>query len=385
MRNLLTLILLLCSMASSAGELRPLAFSDDLTLEDLRAPYAHLSDDAFRAKLAASLTSPLLFFRSYVNSYYRDFAQFPHSGRVIACLGDAHPENFGFIEFAGRTRYVFNDLDDGGDCPLELDALRYFTAVLLTYQDDELLGELLREYARARQGAAPQPLPEALQVELAPRRQSLLLKLTRNNLFIPSPEYASLGPKEHAELKQGLAQLPLLKPYRVLDFVQVVRSSGGSAGLRRYWVLVARGKWRDVLELKEEAKPGVSFLTSGAERPERLAELKEKVWQESPRFYHSVKFQNKTFLLRSRTKESISLDKTKSKLIPSVLKAQVGLLGEHHRRQHSGWDEAEQKWLEASARQLASRYRKLLTTLTKELRVEGQSPRPVNGEKPVDQ
>lgn len=385
MRILLALILLLCSTASPGGELRPLLFSEELKPEDLRLPYAHLSDEAFQAKLAASLTSPLLFFRSYVNSYYRDFALFPHSGRMIACLGDAHPENFGFIEFDERTRYVFNDLDDGGDCPLELDALRYFTAVRLTYQDEELLRELLSEYARVRQGGAPRPLPEALQTELAPRRQSLLLKLTRNSLFIPAPEYATLGPKEHAELKQALSQLPLLKSYRVLDFVEVVRSSGGSAGLTRYWVLVARGKWRDILELKEEAKPGVSFLTSGAARPERLAELKEKVWQESPRFYHSVKFQNKTFLLRSRTKESISLHKTKSKLIPSLLKAQVGLMGEHHRRQHPGWDEGELKWHEASAKQLAARYQKLLATLTKDLRVEGQSPRPVDGEKSVDE
>lgn len=76
----------------------------------------------------------LLFFRSYVRAFYCDLrVANANSGPVITdALGDAHPQNFGFLPLGdGTQKLLFNDFDDSGSCPVGFDIVRYFTALKL--------------------------------------------------------------------------------------------------------------------------------------------------------------------------------------------------------------------------------------------------------------
>ncbi|MFX3675396.1 MAG: DUF2252 family protein, partial [bacterium] len=123
----LTLVLLSCRDFNYKDQ--PVVFSSEsLELSQLQKAYSFLSKEDFDLKLKSSLERPLMFFRSFTNVYYAD-TKVPAQIPLALCLGDAHPENFGFILFKDRTDYVFNDLDEAGACPIALDTLRYFTSL----------------------------------------------------------------------------------------------------------------------------------------------------------------------------------------------------------------------------------------------------------------
>ena len=100
-------------------------------------------------KLAESKTS-FHFLRSFVDYFYLTIAQnnktlgvtkhfSQYSGK---CVGDAHPENFGFLfQNDGNPLFTMNDIDDFGPCPMAYDIFRLLTASYLV--DSKLSAETL--------------------------------------------------------------------------------------------------------------------------------------------------------------------------------------------------------------------------------------------------
>src|SRR5262249_59112239 len=100
----------------------------------------------------------MIVFRVYHAAYHKDFAvnlRTEARAKIPAarglCVGDAHPDNFGFLKFDTTMLYAFNDLDDSGHCPVALDALRYITAVRLFF-DKDLAETAAKRYVKVLKG-----------------------------------------------------------------------------------------------------------------------------------------------------------------------------------------------------------------------------------------
>lgn len=351
------------SAFSQQSKLKDVSWENEkIELEDLRKTYSHLSDDLFEKKFQSSLKSPLLFMRSYVNTYYQDSSFLGSKAELIPCFGDAHPENFGFLSFGTKTRYTFNDLDDSGACPYELDVLRYFSALSLYEEDQNLVQQAINVYADVLSGAAPVELMDSMNKSLKKKNKKILKKYSLDLKFKLTPEMSSV---EEAQKNQLITQLKSLKnerQWRVLDLVQVDKNSGGSAGLLRYWLLVEdKLGLRDIFELKELTVSGVQFGPWAAKQQatsDKLERLKKDLWGESPDIYHQEMIDNKSFLLRSRSKDDFNLEKLSKVQKAHLYQVQASVLAEHHRNHVKIAKEELKAWLTKNVERMKERYQR---------------------------
>lgn len=336
-----------------------------------RSTYAHLDSQEYEAKLKGALVSPLLFFRSFVNTYYQDLDSLNPGTPLGICLGDPHPENFGFLRFGKETRYAFNDLDDSGRCPLLWDVLRYFTALRLMGSDSKLREALVDEYADIVRGKSkPKDLRQGLFPDLDKKREALLKKHVKDDRFVAAPELLAPSASETSAIRAAWTASNLSGS--ILDLRSVPRATGGSGGLRRFWLLVRPGVGprRELLELKQLARAGTSFgRWNGTAKTEpagdRIRASAAKIWTGTPNWFRVVEIGEDTFVLRSREKDSLNLSKLSDKEREEVLKAQVGLLARHHRTAGLALPDHFKKWLEETSESEARRFERSRTQLGK--------------------
>jgi uncharacterized protein (DUF2252 family) len=128
----------------------------------------------FDAKKLDAAKDPFKFLRTYVDYYYlltkANRAVLPSldvNWKTAAwCVGDAHPENFGFlIQNDGSSIFTMNDVDDSGPCPAVLDLFRLMVSARL-YEKNIKLGRLTEAYLTGLQGQSFK-MPAALQSILA--------------------------------------------------------------------------------------------------------------------------------------------------------------------------------------------------------------------------
>lgn len=342
---------------------RELTFAARLDPAAFRTHYAFLSEEQFKAKLHAAMEQPLLFFRSFVNSYYSDLSYVWDRGGVGPlgmCLGDPHPENFGFIRFQDETRYVFNDLDDAGECPIAFDGLRYFTALRLMGAKNDLLEHAIDLYADLlRFRSEPRSLPQHLFPDLEKKRKKLLKEHVKDGTFIVSEELQPLTDlRLRGELKEALSRTFALKPKSVLDFANVVRERGGSAGLARYWALVdAKNQPPEVLELKARGRPGVRY-GSWKSRELGYEELEKIAWQGQTALWSgALSADGKIFAARTRAKDSLNLNRLDPVELRQMIEAQVSILALQHRPYLTGELPGLKTWIRSNSATLETRYR----------------------------
>lgn len=339
--------------------------SKDIPHSLFRETYQNLSDEAYKAKLQGALKrNPLMFMRSFVNTYYADLSANNNSQNLILCLGDIHPENFGFVRFGKEQKFVFNDIDDTGVCPFEYDVLRYFTTVQLTFNDKSLTQELAHSYSQILSGHLPAPtLPKHLYPKnIDQKLEKTLKKMTEGSQFITNNKTSPLPDSEKTNIKNVLIKHSLFKNLNILDINAVDRESGGSGGLKRYWVFVEDKKIKspDILELKETTLPGTSY--GSWEQPpwspsERLDQIMKLVWGEEPYHFGVVALDNGNYLIRSRDKNSIDLDDLKKKEdLRAYLMAQVGIIASYHRNFIVSEIPHLNSWIEKNSSALAERY-----------------------------
>lgn len=350
------------------ASLMSISFKDDLiSLAEFRQTYSHLSDKSFQEKLQGALEKDLMFFRSFVNTFYQDLSQNVSSSNLVLCLGDAHPENFGFMNFSGKTLYVFNDLDDSGVCPIEFDILRYFTSLDLAFRDASLSEKMAREYSEVLSGQkSAAHLEKDLIPSLKKKQDKILRKYVQGNLFKGSSDYVFMPEADKKSLLQELKALPTFAGVELLDAVEIHRATGGSGGLRRYWLLTQKGQQRDILEMKENAKAGTAYGIW--EQPswnstERMEKVKKYIWHQSPEMYDVIFVRNHSFLVRSRVKSSLDITELSKKELESVMRVQTGLLAEHHRQFAKNGIPGVEKWIAVSTPLVVERYRKSMEQL----------------------
>lgn len=336
----------------------------------IQETYSHLSTQALALKIKASLERPLMFIRSFVNTYYADLSAHNSSNNLIVCFGDPHPENFGFMKFGSTTRYLYNDLDDTGVCPLEYDILRYFTSLSLFTNESALLKDLVKEYASVLHGKKnPEQLHSDLYDDLNEKKAKILRKYTNGQHFIPSDEYLSISASDSKIIIDALAENQVTRNLQILDTVGVYREAGGSGGLARFWVLARTHEGLDILELKQMARPGTSYgkwQQGQINHTQRMEEVKKHLWGTSPAQYHIVKIQRADFLIRSRSKGSVNLEKLKKDKRAHVLAVQVGILAKHHQKYLNREIDQLEEWILDNVSTLNTRYQQTYQRLLRQ-------------------
>lgn len=326
-----------------------------------------LASDVFETKWKTSLSdTPLMFLRAYPGAFHADLKQLARTrypGADGLCVGDAHPDNFGYLTSDGVTTiYAFNDLDDSGNCVASIDALRYFAAFRLYFDDSGKLDKSLDAYLDEALGAGSRS-PTAAAVDVLEGKgeplwsevaSDALTKYTLGDAFraLPPDELLALDAATKSAVTLALASRPSTL---VLDVAQRPRDGGGSGGLTRYWALAEIGGRRTILELKETATPGVDFGHAGvpASGPERLVGLKAALWDVTDASdYVYVSLGGTTFLVRDRTRKASADPKSEHR------EAQATYLGALHRGK---WKSAKRShvraWLHDSSKVIAKRWK----------------------------
>ena len=351
------------------------SFPTKLSRTALRASNDNLPDDLFDAKWQASLSvSPVMFARAYPGAFHADLAQVAASsipGDETLCFGDAHPDNFGFLQLDGDTRFLYNDLDDAGNCAASVDALRYFAIVRLAFGDDQLTSRLVESYVDGLKDADRLTSIDAnLSPSWADVREKGLAKAVVNDRFIPGGKDA-VGAASHeltVAVSEVIRGIPALSNAEILDVATLDRTAGGSGGLARYWVLLnptpgaGKGPKKTIYELKEMATPGTERGRAAAvlDPETRLAELKAELWNTTTeRDYLQVELLGRMFLVRNRlAKKSIDLSGLSNDDREGVLDAQVSLLAAKHALAQGRVKKDDLRpWLLESSRVVAERWK----------------------------
>ena len=338
---------------SSSGELATVTFRNQkLEKSFLRKTYSHLDEATFETKFQLSLERPLLFYRSYVNSFYSETQIKGHLSLVGSCMGDAHPENFGFISFSRTPYYVFNDIDDSGSCPIGLDILRYFSALKLTDisdRDFEKLAHLFEAYvAGARQESFNFKLPD-----LQKANEKNLKKNAEGDTFIAKGNLAPLPKAEKQRILKAIkGQTPGLE---ILDIASYTKSDGGSGGLKRYWLIVktATGH-KELIEFKEQVHPAVAW--TGTEQTVARTATPQFIWGVFPDYYGYVYFDQTLFLTRTRADDFIDLGKLSSEDKFKLLSYQVYLIAKFHQSRLQSVGGIKAQWIIDNSQKVSERY-----------------------------
>lgn len=356
---------------SSRAPLKAAEFTAPLTKALIEGTHT-LSSERFDAKWRASIADgPLMFLRGYPAAFHLDLKQIPIEripGNEGLCVGDAHPDNFGFLEVGtakGRTSiYAFNDLDDSGRCLVALDALRYFVAFRLYFDDAAKLEESLDEYvdvAVAKDAAPALDLAWKDAKGDAPDwsdvRARELEKYVSGDAFksLSPDELEAVSDDERAAVVEVLSRAPSPEGLRIFDVARRPRVGGGSGGLTRYWAYVALPDGtRSILELKETARPGVDFghVSEPLPSAERLDTLKSELWSATVGDdYFPVRIGATNFLVRDRARKASEDPNGK------LRRAQARYLGALH---HGHWADATKgearDWLKDSSKVVAKRW-----------------------------
>lgn len=330
----------------------------------LRGTHSLAAPD-WAAKWKESLKVKVMFFRAFPAGFHKDLKQAPASrqlGRQTMCAGDAHPGNFGFQRLGGKTRFVYNDFDDSGYCPVSYDAVRYFAALRIFFDDDELNDEILEAYVDAvKDSSRAMTLDEDLLPDWSDVRAKGLETYTAGKQFLLVEDLRAPSKAVRTAVTGAAAKVAWLAGAQVLDVVEIDRRSGGSGGLDRYWALLQLGDKRTIVEFKEAAKPGAEYGVHAKKLPSasRLAVLQAQLWgYAKPDALATVGMFSKSFIVRDRLlRKSLDVLQLKRSDRDHVLQVQAAVLADMHREAWQGVQkDMIRSWLAASAKVLAKRW-----------------------------
>jgi hypothetical protein len=361
-----------------ADALREGDFVSPLTRQFIRSTRPAMSDEEFAVAWRAAVSKGAYrFLRVFPQAYHADFAQNLSQAAVRKippevgiCFGDAHPDNFRFLERGAKVSYAYNDFDDSGYCPIALDALHYAVAVRLGY-DRDAMDRLVDRYvavvtgqrSEAEANADIDKVRERQTPNFAEHRRKRLVELAQKDALRLDSGMARVDGATRSTLERVV--VTALSGAAVLDVASLERKSGGSAALARYWLLVQRGSTSTVVELKETGKPGVDLGLSA--RPiaadERLGALEHALWGESVAIdYEYVEALGKRFLLHDRLAMApLDLGALSQGDLREVFDAQAAMIGLAHKRvakQGTDRGRALKQWLSESAEVVADRWKR---------------------------
>ena len=334
----------------------------------IRAPQTWLGDDAFAVKWTNMLTSPIALLGGANSAYHADLATraTPLPGGEVICAGDAKLDNFGWIDADGSGLFNDIDFDDAGACPAAADILHFLLATELQFSDAGLDDAALSAYIDTLAGSAAVALDPTTQPVWADVLSTGLAKDT-------SKSHISLGGNVQATSKSDLAAVTALAgsdarfPTDLLDVADDVQTTGGSGGLRRFWLLVEDATHpRTIIELKELVEPGTELgpHSTTYDGPNRFDVLKPYWWGLPVLDDHfGVMLLGTRFLARDRYKHAAP-DPTQltGDQLPNMIQYEASLMASKHAAAWAGVDPtALRPWLAASAATLAARWRATYT------------------------
>lgn len=168
---------------------------------------------------------------------------------------------------------------------------------------------------------------------------------------------------EESSAVRALATADARFPQTVLDVARDVRTDGGSAGLRRFWLLTEDEiATRTIVELKELTIPGTEFgrFSRTLDGADRFDVLKPYWWGATDdRDHFTVYVLGGRFLARDRlTRANLKPDKMSADQVTNAIQAEASILGMHHLR---AWHRVKAgplgDWLRDSAATLSARWR----------------------------
>jgi hypothetical protein len=351
-----------------AGLPAPIAASDFPAALDeafIRSPQTWLDDGAFATKWADMLTSPIAMFGGADSAFHADLASRAAAlpGGEVLCHGDPKLDNFGWVEAGGAGLFSDGDFDDAGACPAAADVLRFLVATDLWFDDPALDDAALSAYVDALASPAsavaidPSELPDWDAV-----RSDGVAKDTSKHHLVLGGEVQAASDDEIAAIT-ALVAGDARFPTELEDVARDVRTTGGSAGLRRFWLLVDDPTHPEtIVELKELATPGTEFgpHSTTYDGPDRFDVLKPFWWgvaSPSDEFY--VALLDGRFLARDKlARTSPDPAKLSAAQLENMLLAEASLMALRHAPAWTGTDPAALRaWLRASAATLAARWR----------------------------
>jgi hypothetical protein len=345
--------------------LRPSDFQRPLTRELLHATHPEAADSLFTKPVVPTAG---MFMRSFVGGYWADLSQIPRDripGGIGLCLGDSHPQNYGFLRIDGKTVIGFNDLDDSGIGPVALDAARYFSVLRSMIKDEKLIERAIAHYADVvRHRSHVKGLPRRFEPDWKHVQ-------THADAGVKDGKFqldATTGQKQVPDdVQRGNARLidttEGLRGTKLLDAALLPRDHGGSAGLSRYRLLARQGrKKKTVIELKAAAGPGIERLgwVEPLSMNERLPLLKKAFWgSKDARDDFYVMLDGRRYLVRDRgAMKGIDPTVLGPHQQRRAILAEVEKMAEIHA---SAWGQVKRSeifdWLEGTSRTIASRWR----------------------------
>jgi hypothetical protein len=352
------------------SSIQPSELGLSLDKTSIRALQTWVDDATFEAKWTSMLSAPIEFFGGAASSFHADLATLPAKrlpGHEVLCHGDGKFDNFGWTVVDGTAVFSNNDFDETGYCPVAADALRYLVATDLWFGDPTLDEAALTAYVSTVHKATNQvAIDPTTEPDWAVVRSKGLAKSTAADLLKLGGEVQAALPDEVAAVR-ALAAADARFPSNVLDVTRNVRTSGGSAGLRRFWLLTeAASATRTIIELKELTTPATEFgrFTQTADGPDRFDVLKPFWWGAPDTGDHfTVYLLNGRFVARDRfLRTNPKPDNMTPAQITNMVQAEASLLAAKHR---SGWGSVNQAklqtWLRESAATLTARWRAAYT------------------------
>lgn len=285
------------------------------------APVGDLNDQP----IAETTKDPLNFFRSNVALYYKlaiqNKKQLPIINKLLEinglCMGDAHLENFGFLyQNSKLSIFAPNDIDDFDRCPLILDIMRLLVSTELA---DQSMGykKITEAYLLGLTSGRMEPGPfiRSLQMRSFQKAEAVNEKLLRADRFIRRKGLADLDARELQDVADIVSDLNQKitggRRFILLDVVKTKKTSGGSAGLNRYELLLSRGKRLVHLELKEMVDSATSEVFGPAYKTnaDRIkAALDFTIGKSRSPFYRVYQVGRVAFLMRPKFEGNVGVE-----------------------------------------------------------------------------
>ena len=381
MKSLALLALAACSSKPTASAdafvtppgfpptIQPADFDHVLDEAYIRAPQTWIDDDGFAVKWTTMLDTPLDLLGGADSAFHKDLASRATAlpGGEVLCHGDAKLNNFGWTLADGVAVFSDADFDDAGLCPAAADVLHFLVATDLLFDDPAIDDDALDAYANTLVSADD---ATAIDPTTVPAWDDLLSKgvdkATSHGTISLGGEVQAATADEVSAITTLVAADPRF-PTSLLDVARDVRTDGGSAGLRRFWLLVEDTTHpRTIIELKELTIPGTEFGPHSATYDDdgRFDVLKP-YWWNTPSLgdEFAVDLLNGRFVARDRyTRTSLDPTTMTSDQITNAIKAAVSLMATKHRGAWTGIDpDALRGWLRVSAATLTARWRATYT------------------------
>jgi len=341
--------------------LAPGDFAQPLDKAHIRALQTWLDDATFDVKWTGMLATPIDFLGGADSAFHADLPVLP--GGLVLCHGDAKLDNFGWTLVDTTAVFSDNDFDDAGRCPAAADALHFLVSTDLFYGDAALDAAALSAYIDTlRSATATIAVDPTTQPAWDTLRSDGVDQATHSDSLALGGEVQAATSDEATALRALAAADPRF-PTSVLDVARDVKTTGGSAGMRRFWLLVEDATHpRTILELKELGTPGTEFgphdLTYDG--PDRFDVLKPFWWDvAAPHDHFSVDVLGGRFVVRDKFRRANPKpDALTQAQRLDMLAAEASLLANRHRDAWAGVDpDVVAGWLRESSVTLVARWR----------------------------